>query len=47
VSNLKTNLDLGKLVIDVKSINLKNQLIALKNIKLANSRAEVVLGKSE
>ena len=47
VSNLKTNLDLGKLFIDVESINLKNQRIALKNIKLSNTKAAVVLGKSE
>ncbi len=47
VSNLKTNLDLGKLFIEAESINLKNQRVALKNLKLANARAEVVLGKSE
>ena len=47
VSNLKTNLDLGQFIVDVESINLKKQRIALKNIKLANIRSEIVLGKSE
>ena len=47
VSNLKTNLDLGQFIVDVESINLKKQRIALRNIKLANIRSEIVLGKSE
>lgn len=47
VSHLKTNLILGHLLIDVESINLKKQSIALKNIKLTNINSEVVLGKPE
>jgi hypothetical protein len=47
VSNLKTNLDLGQLLVDIESINLKNQRIAIKSIKLENTKTEVILGKSE
>jgi len=47
ISNLKTKLDLGQLLVDVESINLKKQRIALKSIVLANTGTEVLLGKSE
>lgn len=47
ISNLKTNLDLDQLQVDVNLIDLKGQRIDLKKVLLANTRAEVVLGKSE
>ncbi|WP_026898579.1 translocation/assembly module TamB [Daejeonella oryzae] len=47
ISRLKTNLDLGQLLADVDSINLKKQRVALKNLKLSNTKSEVILGRSE
>ncbi len=47
ISNLKTNLNLGQLLVNVESTNLKGQRIALKKIKLANTSVAVILGKTE
>lgn len=47
ISNLKTNLDLDQLQVDVNLIDMKRQRIDLKKVLLTNTRAEVVLGKSE
>lgn len=45
VSALKTKLNLGKLRVDVDSINLKQQRIALKELRLADSKTLLTLGK--
>ena len=47
ISHLTTTLNLGQLLVDVDVINLKKQRIVLKSIKLANTRSETLLGKSE
>ncbi len=46
ISALKSDINLGKLLVEVDSINLKKQRIALKNLLLNDSRSIIVLGKT-
>jgi len=44
-TKLKTNLKLGKLLLDINTIDLKNQLIAIDKLEWENTKASLVFGK--
>ncbi len=44
-SALKTKVDLGKLLVDLDSIDLKNQRVVIKNIELNQTKALLATGK--
>lgn len=46
-SRLNTNLNVGKLLVDFNSINLKKQAIDIKSISLSDTKGNLVLGKEE
>jgi hypothetical protein len=44
-TNLNTQLNLGKLLVDFNEINLKKQLVDIKSIEFANTKGNLILGK--
>ncbi|MBC7653031.1 MAG: translocation/assembly module TamB, partial [Oligoflexus sp.] len=44
-TNLNTQLNLGKLLVDFNEINLKKQLVDIKTIEFSNTKGNLVLGK--
>ena len=46
VSAIASDIDLGKLLVEVKNIDLKNQRVSLQNVELSDTKSLIAIGKT-